>query len=257
MHDQPIPRGDPLMKGSLPSSGAGEAHAAHAARGVWPAGLEGVAATLDALLAATAGLSAQLRHLSLVQLDLDAHDPLAGTSPLALEMAAGQLRSRSGPVYETVRTGMPVIVTADDRPCRFPAATSSAATSSAATSPAAGQEPVSELAVTVLSRGRPAGAISVYWTGTADVDVPVLTMVEALAAQAGDLIGLRRQVLNLHAAMRSRELIGQACGVLMSRYRLTEGEAMHALRLVSQERNVKLRGVSAEVVESGTLVELD
>jgi len=247
MHDQPIPRGDPLMKGSLPSSGAGEAHAAHAARGVWPAGLEGVAATLDALLAATAGLSAQLRHLSLVQLDLDAHDPLAGTSPLALEMAAGQLRSRSGPVYETVRTGMPVIVTADDRPCRFPAATSSAA----------GQEPVSELAVTVLSRGRPAGAISVYWTGTADVDVPVLTMVEALAAQAGDLIGLRRQVLNLHAAMRSRELIGQACGVLMSRYRLTEGEAMHALRLVSQERNVKLRGVSAEVVESGTLVELD
>jgi len=247
MHDQPIPRGDPLMKGSLPSSGAGEAHAAHAARGVWPAGLEGVAATLDALLAATAGLSAQLRHLSLVQLDLDAHDPLAGTSPLALEMAAGQLRSRSGPVYETVRTGMPVIVTADDRPCRFPAATSSAA----------GQEPVSELAVTVLSRGRPAGAISVYWTGTADVDVPVLTMVEALAAQAGDLIGLRRQVLNLHAAMRSRELIGQACGVLMSRYRLTEGEAMHALRLVSQERNVKLREVSAEVVESGTLVELD
>ena len=247
MHDQPIPRGDPLMKGSLPSSGAGEAHAAHAARGVWPAGLEGVAATLDALLAATAGLSAQLRHLSLVQLDLDAHDPLAGTSPLALEMAAGQLRSRSGPVYETVRTGMPVIVTADDRPCRFPAATSSAA----------GQEPVSELAVTVLSRGRPAGAFSVYWTGTADVDVPVLTMVEALAAQAGDLIGLRRQVLNLHAAMRSRELIGQACGVLMSRYRLTEEQAMHALRLVSQERNVKLRGVSAEVVESGTLVELD
>ena len=63
--------------------------------------------------------------------------------------------------------------------------------------------------------------------------------------------------MNLQAAMRSRELIGQACGVLMSRYRLTEEQVMDALRLVSQHRNVKLRELSAEVTESGTLVELD
>jgi AmiR/NasT family two-component response regulator len=82
-------------------------------------------------------------------------------------------------------------------------------------------------------------------------------MAEALAVQATALIDLRRQVVNLQAAMRSRELIGQACGVLMSRYRLTEEQVMDALRLVSQHRNVKLRELSAEVTESGTLVELD
>ncbi|WP_374970403.1 ANTAR domain-containing protein [Terrabacter sp. BE26] len=234
MHDQSIRRAQ-LTKGPLAGTGA------------WPAGLEGVAAALEGLLTASAGLGGRLRHLSLVHLHLDEAEPLVTTSALALAMTRGQLRTRCGPVYEAVETGMPVIVASGERPSRFPPAAASAAE----------QEPASELAVPVRSRGRPAGALSVYWTELADVDLPVLTMAEALAAQAGDLIDHRRQVMNLQAAMRSRELIGQACGVLMSRYRLTEEQAMHALRLVSQERNVKLREVSAEVAESGTLVELD
>jgi hypothetical protein len=40
-------------------------------------------------------------------------------------------------------------------------------------------------------------------------------------------------------------------------FRLTEEQSMDALRLVSQDRNVKLRELSAEVAESGALVELD
>ncbi|WP_343991480.1 GAF and ANTAR domain-containing protein [Terrabacter terrae] len=228
-------RGGQLTKGSPPGSG------------VWPAGLEGVAATLEGLLSASAGLSGQLEHLSLIHLHLDDAEPLVATSSLALAMAREQLRRRSGPAYEAVETGMPVIVSSSERPGRFPSAAPSAAE----------QEQASEVAVPVRSRGRPAGALSVYWTELVDVDLPALTMAQALAAQAGDLIDHRRQVMNLHAAMRSRELIGQACGVLMSRYGLAEEQAMHALRLVSQERNVKLREVSAEVAESGTLVELD
>lgn len=79
-------------------------------------------------------------------------------------------------------------------------------------------------------------------------------MAEALAVQATALIDLRRQVVNLQAAMRSRELIGQACGVLMSRYRLTEEQAMDALRLVSQHRNVMSGEYHWEIAMAATLV---
>lgn len=140
-----------------------------------------------------------------------------------------------------------MVVRATERPCRFPATAGLGAQRGAA----------SELALPVVSYTRPAGALSVYWTEADDLDRSVLTMAQALADQASELIDLRRQVTNLREAMGTRELIGQACGVVMSRYRLTEEQAMHALRRVSQDRNVKLRRIAAEVAECGTLIELD
>lgn len=216
-------------------------------RGVWPAELESVAVALQRLLNATAGVSRDLRHLSLVHFDVNGAEPLVTTSGLAIGMARAELRARSGPVFESLETGLSVIVTARERACRFPVVAHRED----------GQDSASQMAIPVWSHGRPAGALSVYWTEAAEVDPSVLTMAEALAAQATELLGLRRQVVNLDAAMRSREVIGQACGVLMNRYRLTEDQAMTALRLASQLRSTKLRELAAEVAECGTLVELD
>lgn len=58
---------------------------------------------------------------------------------------------------------------------------------------------------------------------------------------------------NLQRALESRDVIGQAKGVLMSRHRLTAEESFAVLRRTSQARNVKLREIADMVVETGAL----
>lgn len=56
---------------------------------------------------------------------------------------------------------------------------------------------------------------------------------------------------NLHEALKTRELIGQAQGILMERERMTGDQAFDLLRRASQHMNIKLRTVAATLVESG------
>ena len=56
---------------------------------------------------------------------------------------------------------------------------------------------------------------------------------------------------NLVEALRTRELIGQAQGILMERERITAEQAFAVLRRASQHLNVKLRNVAAGLVETG------
>jgi GAF domain-containing protein len=55
---------------------------------------------------------------------------------------------------------------------------------------------------------------------------------------------------NLHVALASRELIGQAQGILMSRDGCDAGVAFDRLRGESQARNVKVRTLAEQVVEA-------
>ena len=56
---------------------------------------------------------------------------------------------------------------------------------------------------------------------------------------------------NLAEALRTRELIGQAQGILMERERITAEQAFAVLRRASQHMNVKLREVAETLVETG------
>jgi AmiR/NasT family two-component response regulator len=55
--------------------------------------------------------------------------------------------------------------------------------------------------------------------------------------------------VGLTRALDSRKLIGQAQGILMERFKLTEDRAMAYLMRVSQDQNRKLRDVARRVVE--------
>jgi AmiR/NasT family two-component response regulator len=59
-----------------------------------------------------------------------------------------------------------------------------------------------------------------------------------------------REVENLQEAMNTRKTIGQAIGIVMERYGLTEDRAFAFLTRLSQQRNVKLRLVAAELVSA-------
>lgn len=58
---------------------------------------------------------------------------------------------------------------------------------------------------------------------------------------------------NLEAALASREVIGQAQGILMERERITADQAFQLLRRSSQHLNRKLRAVAQDVVDTGAI----
>ena len=60
-----------------------------------------------------------------------------------------------------------------------------------------------------------------------------------------------RLVDNLHSALSSREIIGQAQGILMERERIAADEAFDILRRASQHLNLKLREVAQTLVDTG------
>lgn len=57
--------------------------------------------------------------------------------------------------------------------------------------------------------------------------------------------------INFSAALLTRELIGQAQGILMERERITADQAFDILRRASQHMNIKLREVAETLVETG------
>ncbi|GAB3261273.1 GAF and ANTAR domain-containing protein [Arthrobacter pigmenti] len=59
---------------------------------------------------------------------------------------------------------------------------------------------------------------------------------------------------HLQAAIATRDLIGQAKGILMERYKLTSQQAFHLLTNVSQTTNTKLHTVADNLVTSGEFI---
>jgi hypothetical protein len=60
-----------------------------------------------------------------------------------------------------------------------------------------------------------------------------------------------RRASNFHAALVTRELIGQAQGILMERERITADQAFGILRQASQHLNIKLLEVAQNLVDTG------
>lgn len=54
-------------------------------------------------------------------------------------------------------------------------------------------------------------------------------------------------------ALQTRDVSGQAKGILMERHRLTADQAFERLRTASQDRNIKLRQIAETVTVTGDL----
>ena len=65
------------------------------------------------------------------------------------------------------------------------------------------------------------------------------------------LQNLTDKVAGLEEALLSRDVIGQAKGILMERLHLTPDQAFEELRTLSQQQNKKLKEIAAELAETG------
>ncbi|MDO5501296.1 MAG: ANTAR domain-containing protein [Propionibacteriaceae bacterium] len=74
-------------------------------------------------------------------------------------------------------------------------------------------------------------------------------LLAALAGHSLQLVEARSDAERLREALSSRDVIGQAKGILMERHGIGEGEAFAILRRASNDLNVKLRDVAATIAE--------
>ena len=72
---------------------------------------------------------------------------------------------------------------------------------------------------------------------------------ELFVTHAGIALAAARKEGQLHEALSTRKVIGQALGITMERYKVDEEQALQLLIRVSQHGNVKLRDVAREVVQ--------
>jgi hypothetical protein len=102
------------------------------------------------------------------------------------------------------------------------------------------------------------GALNLYGTRPDAFDELAIELGEVFAVHAAAVLASAIAREGARAALESRDVIGQAKGILMARQQLSASDAFDLLREVSQARNVKLRALAEEVAATGALpMELD
>jgi GAF domain-containing protein len=95
------------------------------------------------------------------------------------------------------------------------------------------------------------GALDVYGEGVGAFDDESENTGLLLASHAAVAMSSVRRIAALQQAVSSRDLIGQAKGILMERYKIDAQEAFNLLVLASQRANRKVRDVAEELTRTG------
>jgi len=113
------------------------------------------------------------------------------------------------------------------------------------------------LSLPLTADGRHIGALNLYATVPSAFGPEETRRAEGLAANATGALALAvRQAAStaltsqLRASLASRAVIDQALGVIMAQERCTQSQAFAILRAASQNRNVKVRDIAAQIVMS-------
>jgi hypothetical protein len=172
---------------------------------------------------------------------------VAATGPVIGRLGAMESGAGEGPAHDAVANGTPSYCGDLGTDGRWPAYGPRAARSGTA----------SELALRLTSSGF-TGVLVLVSARTQGLPATERAKGVILAALGGlALAGAQacedqdRRAENLHQGLATRELIGQAQGILMERDHVTADQAFDILRRSSQHLNVKLREVAQGLVDTG------
>jgi hypothetical protein len=178
---------------------------------------------------------------------------LASTHAAALAVDKAQYEAREGPCLDAVETAIVYAPSFPDP--RWPSFAGRPAES--------GVEAI--VSYRLAASGRiaedlAAGSLNVYagTPQTFDDEAREIGLILAAHASVGIQAVREREALEqlgrqLHQALSSRDVIGQAKGILMERLRITPEDAFDTLRRASQRLNIKLREIAERLAETGNL----
>ncbi len=161
-----------------------------------------------------------------------------------------QYEGDGGPCLEAARTGTIVLVDSIPQEDRWPIFRDAALE--------AGLH--SSLSVPLVSGDSVLGSVNMYGRPVGGFDEDSQAMARLFAEQVAIALANVVHTLELHGlidqlgeAIESRDVIGQAKGILMAQRRVSADEAFDMLRSASQGLNRKLREVAEDVARTGAL----
>jgi GAF domain-containing protein len=92
------------------------------------------------------------------------------------------------------------------------------------------------------------GSLNLYSTRADAFDANDVAVGAVFATHASVAWSNSRLVGNLKAGMATRELVGEAIGILMARQHISDVEAFAVLKRASQRLNIKLNLIAQQVV---------
>ena len=101
------------------------------------------------------------------------------------------------------------------------------------------------------------GSLNMYSLHPRGYDQEEVEAAKIIAAHASVVLAYARSEQRLWQAIDTRNLIGQAQGMLMQKYRLTPEKAFAVLRRYSQTENKKLAVIAEQLTSTGHLPDLE
>jgi GAF domain-containing protein len=197
-------------------------------------------ATLDAITAHAVAMHPAVQDAGLILLVGGKLVPQSVTGQAPQLLDSRQQNTGSGPCIEAAREQ--ALICIDNMPCdpRWPGFSAAAQTCGVA----------SMLCVPLWVNERTLGALSLYASepgAFSEYDKKVMETFATLAALALSKAQQREQFTG---AIVSRDVIGQAKGIIMERYQVSAEAAFSLLTRLSQEWNVKLYKVARHIAET-------
>lgn len=179
--------------------------------------------------------------------------PNVATDDSAAALDAIQFREREGPTVEALHTRLPVYVA--DLSHQGSGLLATAADAATVTSALC-----LGLWIKRSDEWHNIGVMSLYAPEPDAFSEADREVAGIFAAFAAAMIGLahterdlQQREAALHRSLSTRDVIGQAKGILMERERLSAGQAFDRLRRASQHLNVKLADIARQLAETGEI----
>jgi GAF domain-containing protein len=93
------------------------------------------------------------------------------------------------------------------------------------------------------------GSLNMYSLVSDDIDEDDASLAELFAGHAAIALGGSRKIQDLQTALQTRQVIGEALGIVMERYGLSEERAFAFLVRASSTSNTKLRLLAQDIVD--------
>jgi GAF domain-containing protein len=167
-------------------------------------------------------------------------ETMAGTDQLVWDIDDLQYRLGEGPCVDSIHKDPVVVLENVRHEQRWPRYIPRAV--------AAGLR--AQLGLRLYTDEETLGGLNLYSTESATIDPDALQVAELFASHAAIALGRAQHEHQLNEALVSRKVIGQAIGIVMERYQISEDRAFHFLVRASSTSNTKLRAVAEEVVDS-------
>ncbi len=171
----------------------------------------------------------------------------AATDEFTLKIDRDQYENREGPCLQAVSTADVVVVEDISQDPRWPTFAQQARKNGLG----------SALSLPLEVRNKTFGSLNLYSRSPASFSDESQIVGKVFATQAATAIlnayvyaSALKVVDQLKEAMKTREVIGEAKGIVMAQEDVNEEEAFEMLKRISQNTNVKLREIAQKIVDT-------